>query len=206
MAAEDSSFYKHHGVDISGIIRALWVNFSRGEAMQGGSTITQQLARNLFLTLERTLDRKIKETILALRMERIFSKDQILEMYLNTIYFGHGAYGVFAASQQYYGKKPSELSLSESAMLAGLIAAPERFTPLRHPEEAKAASLRIEEARRTGMDLGKGRERGVGTKAHLCVKKGANAEQQQGPVFRLVYPLRPPPAAIRRREGLSGRT
>ncbi|HPU77309.1 MAG TPA: PBP1A family penicillin-binding protein [Thermosynergistes sp.] len=138
MAAEDSSFYKHHGVDISGIIRALWVNFRRGEAMQGGSTITQQLARNLFLTLERTLDRKIKETILALRMERIFSKDQILEMYLNTIYFGHGAYGVFAASQQYYGKKPSELSLAESAMLAGLIAAPERFTPLRHPEEAKA--------------------------------------------------------------------
>ena len=116
LAAEDDDFYKHRGIDIKGITRAAIVNFTKRDTLQGGSTITQQLARNLFLTREKTLERKIKEVILAFRLERLYSKDQILEMYLNTVYWGHGGYGIYAASYNYFGKEPLALTLPEASM------------------------------------------------------------------------------------------
>ncbi|GIX47699.1 MAG: penicillin-binding protein 1A [Candidatus Tectimicrobiota bacterium] len=134
VAVEDSRFYTHHGIDVLGILRALWTNLRAGEVREGASTITQQLARTLFLTRERTLKRKLREVILALRIERRFSKDQILEMYLNQIFYGHNAYGVEAAAQTYFGKSVSELTLSEAALIAGLPRAPNRYSPLVNPE------------------------------------------------------------------------
>ena len=136
IAAEDSNFYSHRGLDFTGIIRAFWVNFRSGKTLQGASTITQQLAWNLFLTKEKTLQRKIKEAILSIRLEKIYSKEQILEMYLNMIYFGHGAWGIHSASLLYFNREPSELDLSEAALLAGIVKGPEYYTPLRHPERA----------------------------------------------------------------------
>jgi penicillin-binding protein 1A len=136
IATEDARFYSHFGVDPQAITRAFWANVSEGHVAQGGSTITQQLAKVLLLSPERTLDRKIKEALLALRIEREFPKDQILEMYLNQIYFGSGAYGVASAAQTYFGKKLSELRLEEMAMLAGLPKAPTAFNPRLNPERA----------------------------------------------------------------------
>jgi len=136
IAAEDSSFYEHGGIDFTAILRALWVDITHGEVKQGASTITQQLARNLFLTREQTFNRKVREAILALRLERVFTKDRILEMYLNMIYFGHGAWGIHTASQLYFNKEPADLTLSEASLLAGIIKAPEYYTPKRHPERA----------------------------------------------------------------------
>ena len=137
LAAEDDEFYEHGGIKPTAILRAFIKDVMHQATRQGGSTITQQLARNLFLTRERTIARKVKEAILAVRMERTFSKDQILEMYLNTIYFGHGTYGVEAASRTYFGKTPAQLGLPESSVLAGLVAAPEYYTPIRHLDRAK---------------------------------------------------------------------
>lgn len=137
LAAEDDDFYEHGGIKPTAILRAFLKDVMHQATRQGGSTITQQLARNLFLTRERTIARKVKEAILAVRMERTFSKDQILEMYLNTIYFGHGTYGVEAASRTYFGKTPAQLGLPESSVLAGLVAAPEYYTPIRHLDRAK---------------------------------------------------------------------
>jgi len=137
LAAEDDNFYEHHGIDVKGIVRAAIVNFVHKGALQGGSTITQQLARNLFLTREKTIERKVKEIILATRLERLYPKDQILEMYLNTVYWGHGSYGIYSASYSYFGKDPLTLTLPEASMLAGLLAAPEYYTPLRHLDRAK---------------------------------------------------------------------
>ncbi|MGE0473095.1 MAG: penicillin-binding protein 1A [Nitrospirales bacterium] len=138
IATEDSRFFEHPGLDIVGIGRAAWTNFKKGGRFQGASTITQQLARALFLTPERTYQRKIKELILAIKMEWVLTKDQILEMYLNQIYFGHGAYGVGAASQTYFDKHVSRLTLPEAAFLAGLPKAPNTYSPYRNPELAKA--------------------------------------------------------------------
>ncbi len=129
IAVEDRRFYKHWGVDFTGILRAFWVNFRSGEIVQGGSTITQQLARNLFLTTEKTLSRKIREAILALEIERTYSKDEILEMYFNQVYFGAGAYGIEAAAQTYFGKHASELTLDEGTLLAGIPRWPSRYSP-----------------------------------------------------------------------------
>jgi len=137
LAAEDAEFFEHAGVKPTSILRAFIKDVTHQATRQGGSTITQQLARNLFLTRERTLARKVKEAVLAIRMERTFPKEQILEMYLNTIYFGHGTYGIEAASQTYFGKSPSQLNLAEASVLAGLIAAPEYYTPIRHMDRAK---------------------------------------------------------------------
>lgn len=137
LAAEDDTFYDHSGIRPIAIIRAGLVDVFHRGARQGGSTITQQLARNLFLSREKTLIRKAKEAILALRLEKIYTKDQLLEMYLNTIYMGHGAYGIESAARTYYGKPPAELTIAESAILAGLVAAPEKYTPLRNPENSQ---------------------------------------------------------------------
>lgn len=138
VAIEDRRFYDHWGIDPVGIARAIFRNLSRRGVAQGGSTLTQQLAKNLFLTQERTASRKIQEAILSLWLERNYTKDQILELYLNRVYFGAGAYGVEAAAQRYYGKSARNVSLSEAAVLAGLVQAPSRLAPNRNPEAAQA--------------------------------------------------------------------
>jgi penicillin-binding protein 1A len=129
VANEDSRFYQHIGIDPIGILRAFWVDLRSGHIVEGGSTITQQLAKNLFLTQKRTIIRKIKEMILALEIERKFSKQEILQAYLNQVYFGEGAYGVEAAAQVYFGKPAKDLTLAESALLAGLPRGPNIYSP-----------------------------------------------------------------------------
>jgi penicillin-binding protein 1A len=138
VAIEDRRFYDHFGIDPIGIGRAIYRNVAGSGGLQGGSTLTQQLAKNLFLTQERTASRKIQEAILALWLERNYSKDQLLELYLNRVYFGAGAYGVEAAAQRYYGKSARAVSLSEAAVLAGLVQSPSRLAPNRNPERAQA--------------------------------------------------------------------
>lgn len=129
IANEDSRFYNHFGIDPIGIIRAMWVNLRSGSLVEGGSTLTQQLAKNMFLTQERTFTRKAKEFFWAIIIERKFSKQEILQAYLNQVYFGEGAYGVEASSQVYFGKHASELTLAESALLAGLPRGPNIYSP-----------------------------------------------------------------------------
>ncbi len=144
VAIEDRRFYEHFGIDPIGLGRALVNNLRRSGGVQGGSTLTQQLAKNLFLTQERTAARKIQEAILALWLERTYSKDQILELYLNRVYFGSGAYGVEAAAQRYFNKSARSVTIAEAAMLAGLVQAPSRLAPNRNPEAAeKRAQLVI---------------------------------------------------------------
>lgn len=138
VAIEDQRFYSHFGVDPIGLLRAAYQNMMAGQVVQGGSTITQQLAKNLFLTPERSLERKIQEAILALWLEAKFSKEEILEIYLNRIYFGSGAYGVQAAAQRYFGKPASYVTLGEAAILAGLVKAPSRLAPTRDAAAAEA--------------------------------------------------------------------
>src|SRR6266852_4316495 len=137
IATEDARFYSHFGVDPMGIARAVYQNFRRGRIVEGGSTITQQLAKVLFLTPDKSLERKLKEAVLALTLERRYSKDRILELYLNQIYFGQGAFGVEAAARTFFGKPVTELTLAESALLAGLPKAPATYSPFEHPEAAK---------------------------------------------------------------------
>lgn len=137
VAVEDERFYQHFGIDIFSIVRAMWHNIKAGAIIEGGSTITQQLVKNAMLTQEQTWSRKIKDIILALILERRYSKQEILEAYLNQIYFGEGVYGVEAAAQQYFGKHAKDLTLSECAMLAGLPRNPEYYSPYAHPQEAK---------------------------------------------------------------------
>ncbi|MGL4325204.1 MAG: transglycosylase domain-containing protein [Beijerinckiaceae bacterium] len=143
IAIEDHRFRSHFGVDPIGITRAVIKNVTGKGGMQGGSTLTQQLAKNIFLTQERTASRKIQEAILALWLEHKFSKDQILELYLNRVYFGSGAYGVEAASQKYFGKSARAVSLQESAILAGLVQAPSRLAPNRNPDAAQARAALV---------------------------------------------------------------
>ncbi|MFN3599554.1 MAG: penicillin-binding protein 1A [Aquificaceae bacterium] len=137
ISAEDKNFYKHPGIDPLAVLRAIYANLRSGGFRQGASTITQQVARNLFLTPDKSLKRKMREALLALKIERHFTKDQILEMYLNYIYLGQGAYGVEAASRIYFGKSVKELSVDEAAILAGLPKAPTRYNPFRSPERVK---------------------------------------------------------------------
>jgi len=129
LASEDSHFYDHHGINPVGIGRAAAVNWLAGGVREGGSTITMQLVKNLFLSPKRSFTRKIAEAVLAIRLEQIFSKDQILEMYLNQVYWGHNNYGVQTAARTYFNKSAEDLTLAESAMMAGLIQAPEEFSP-----------------------------------------------------------------------------
>ncbi|RMF87813.1 MAG: hypothetical protein D6736_12005, partial [Nitrospinota bacterium] len=136
IAVEDARFYEHSGLDFRGILRAALSNLQAGEIVQGGSTITQQLTKTLLLSPRRTLERKIREAILALRIEQTLSKEEILELYLNQIYYGHGAYGVEAAANTYFGKHVWELTLPEAAMLAGLPRAPARYSPYLAPKRA----------------------------------------------------------------------
>jgi penicillin-binding protein 1A len=137
VAIEDRRFYSHHGVDPLGIARALVADVLRRGASQGGSTITQQLAKNLFLTQERTVSRKLQEIALALWLEHKYSKAEILELYLNRVYFGSGAYGVEGAAQRYFGKSARQLTLAEAAMMAGLVQSPSRLAPSHNPDGAQ---------------------------------------------------------------------
>ncbi len=137
LAAEDDAFYRHPGVDFAGVARAALANVLSGEPGQGASTITMQVARNYFLTREKTYTRKIKETLLAFRLEQTLTKDKILELYINKIFLGHRAYGFAAAARVYYGKTLDELDLAQIAMLAGLPKAPSRDNPLSNPDNAK---------------------------------------------------------------------
>lgn len=139
LAVEDRKFHDHWGVDPSGLIRATLHNVTNpGGRLQGGSTITQQLAWNLFLTHEQTLQRKLKELVMTLRLERSFSKSEILQLYINEIYFGDGAYGVETAAQKFFGKSARDLTIAEAAVLAGMPKHPARYNPYRHPENTIA--------------------------------------------------------------------
>src|SRR5574341_1779192 len=137
LAVEDSQFYEHHGLSPRAILRAMVMNVLARRKAQGGSTITQQLARVLFLTPEKSLARKVKEALLAVEIEKRYPKDKILELYFNQVYFGHGAYGVEAAAQTYFKKSVDQVTLAEAAMLAGLPSAPNRFSPIVDPARAR---------------------------------------------------------------------
>ncbi len=143
IAIEDRRFYSHHGIDPIGVGRALLANVMRRGVSQGGSTITQQLAKNLFLTQERTLARKVQEVALALWLERKFSKTEILELYLNRVYFGAGAYGIEAAAQRYFTKPAQKLNVAEAAVLAGIVRSPSRLAPSRNPDGAERRSQTV---------------------------------------------------------------
>jgi penicillin-binding protein 1A len=139
LAIEDSYFYSHQGVNAPAVARAFTANFNQGRTVEGGSTVTMQLVKNLFLSPKRAFSRKIAEAVLALRLEQIFKKDQILELYLNQVYWGHNTYGAQTAAASYFGKSASELNLAESAMMAGLIQSPEALSPF---VDLKAATRR----------------------------------------------------------------
>jgi penicillin-binding protein 1A len=143
IAIEDRRFYSHYGVDPYGILRAAVTNILHHGVSQGGSTLTQQLAKNLFLTQERTFARKLQEAELAIWLERKYSKAEILELYLNRVYFGSGAYGVEAAAQRYFGKSAKNVTIAEAAMLAGLVKSPSRLAPNRNPEGAAARAKTV---------------------------------------------------------------
>jgi penicillin-binding protein 1A len=151
IAVEDVRFFEHPGLDYIGMLRAAWTNVRRGGKFEGASTITQQLARSLFLSSERTFDRKVRELILAYKMELVLTKVQILELYLNQIYFGQGAYGVASAAQTYFGKDLSALTIAESAFLAGLPKSPNHYSPFKAYDRAKKRQehvlARMEEAK-----------------------------------------------------------
>lgn len=136
VSAEDASFFKHHGINIKGILRAGIVNLASGRVKEGGSSITQQLAKNLFLTNEKTMKRKIQESLLALKIERHYSKNEILERYLNKIYFGKGVYGIESASTLYFERPAKDLLIHQSAILAGIPKAPNDYSPLTNPDKA----------------------------------------------------------------------
>ena len=151
LAIEDKRFYKHHGIDPRGLLRALFVNLRSGHARQGASSITQQLAKNAFLTMDRTLSRKIKELIITIEIERVYTKEEILEKYLNEIYFGSGAYGLKTAAKQFFHKDIQDINLAEAAMLAGIPNRPEGYNPRRKLDNAiKRMNIVLAEMREDG--------------------------------------------------------
>lgn len=143
IAIEDHDFYNHGAIAVDGILRALLVNITAGEVVQGGSTLTQQFVKNVFLSHEQSMERKVEEAILALMLEDTYSKDEIIELYLNTTYFGAGANGIRQASKTYFGKAPSALTLAESAVIASLPYAPSSLNPLENPEGCKKRQLLV---------------------------------------------------------------
>jgi len=143
LATEDRRYYSHFGLDVIGLARALVANIRAGRVVQGGSTITQQVAKNVFLTPDRTFRRKVQELLLALWLERKFSKDQILTVYLNRVYLGSGTYGVEAASQRYFQKSARRLDTWQSAMMAGLLKAPTRYNPIHHPNRSQRRTRQV---------------------------------------------------------------
>lgn len=143
IAIEDHDFYNHGAIAVDGVLRALLVNLSAGEVVQGGSTITQQFIKNVFLTHEQSMERKIEEAVLSLMLEDNYTKDEILELYLNTTYFGAGANGINQAAKTYFGKAPSALTLAEAAVIASLPYAPSALNPLENPQQCKQRQLLV---------------------------------------------------------------
>ena len=178
LAVEDRRFYSHPGIDIIGLSRAMLANLRAGHVVQGGSTLTQQLAKNLFLSPERTLRRKVQEMMLAFWLESRFSKDEILELYLNRVYFGGGAYGVEAASLRYFGRSASEVSLGEAALLAGLLKAPSRYSPVNDAARAAArATVVLDLMAQTGRITES--ERITAAETPIRVSRGASSPGAQ---------------------------
>jgi penicillin-binding protein 1A len=140
VAAEDKRFYEHRGVDVRGMARALWLDVTKHGAVQGGSTITQQLAKGLFLTPEQTMKRKLQEALMAHRLQQVLTRDEVLQLYLNRIFFGANTYGVDGASRSYFGKPATQISLAEAALLASLPKAPSRLALTRNMGAALARS------------------------------------------------------------------
>ena len=181
VAVEDERFYEHNGVDIEGIFRAVAANLQSQGISQGFSTITMQLVGNIYLNRrEMTLSRKFNEVMLALQLERKYSKNEILDMYLNTVYFGSTAYGVEAASRTYFDKEPTELTIAEAALLAGLPQRPNGYSPRRHPDWRSSAATwcwtRCRNlATSTMSEYQAGRRRAPDTGALLALCGGARA-------------------------------
>ncbi len=176
VAIEDRRFYSHSGVDPMGVGRALIANVMRRGVSQGGSTLTQQLAKNLFLTQERTLTRKVQELVLAIWLERKYSKQQILELYLNRVYFGAGAYGVEGAAQRYFGKSARQVTLAEAAMLAGLVKSPSKLAPHLNREGAeKRAELVLAAMGETGAATDAGVKAAIARPAQVVRLPGAGS-------------------------------
>ena len=173
LAIEDRRFYKHPGIDVVGLGRAMWVNARAGRWVQGGSTLTQQLAKNLFLTSDKTIRRKVQEALMALYIEHKFTKDDILEAYLNRVYFGSGAYGVDAAARTYFSKPARNLTLWESAELAGLLKAPSRFSPASSPELARDRAKTVIKAMEEAGYITEKREKSEMQLANKAVKSAA---------------------------------
>jgi penicillin-binding protein 1A len=169
LAAEDAHFYEHEGLNYLGMLRAMLVNVRAGRTVQGGSTITQQVVKNVLLVPERTLARKIQETILARRLEQSLHKDEILSLYLNHIYLGHGRYGIEEAARLYFGKHASELGLAESALLAGIVASPERFSPRKDATRAlERRSFVLKQMRAKGFVAADAMERAINEPLNLA--------------------------------------
>jgi len=182
ISSEDDKFFDHKGLDFQGILRAMIINFKAGRVAQGGSTITQQVAKSLLLSPERKISRKIKEAILAFKIEKNLSKEQILYLYLNQIYLGHGAYGVQAASQAYFGKDVSEISLAEAALLAGLPQAPSRWNPFSNPDRAKERQIYVLSRMLNQKYITKDEAEFAANK-RLIIKKHVNINLNQAPYF-----------------------
>lgn len=143
VAIEDHGFYEHGAIDVGGILRATMVNLSAGEVVQGGSTLTQQLVKNVFLSHEQSMERKVEEAVLSLMLENDYSKDEIIELYLNTTYFGAGANGIKEAARIYFGKTPKELSIAEAAVIGALPYAPSALNPYENPEGCKKRQVLV---------------------------------------------------------------
>lgn len=182
LAVEDRRFYDHAGVDIRGLARAAWVDIRHLSKQQGASTLTQQLARNLYLSHERTWTRKLKEAWYAARLEQAYTKDEILELYLNQIYYGHGAYGVEAAARLYFDKPAKELTLAESALLAGIPKGPRYYSPHLHPIDAKARRHKVLQALQETGHLSKEQVKQV-ARASLNVRPLPEEEDRKAPYF-----------------------
>ena len=143
LAAEDDQFFQHHGINVQALIRAALANMRAGRNVQGGSTITQQVAKTLLLTNERTISRKMRDILLAIQMEKNLKKDEILYLYLNQIYFGQSAYGIEMAAQTYFRKSTTQLTIAEAALLAGLPKAPSDYSPVKNPSRAKERQIYV---------------------------------------------------------------
>ncbi|MGD8512462.1 MAG: transglycosylase domain-containing protein, partial [Deltaproteobacteria bacterium] len=175
LATEDTLFYEHPGVDLKGVLRAVIRNTQAGEYVEGASTITQQLAKTLFLTPRKSMMRKLKEAFLAFQIERRYTKDEILELYLNQVYFGSGAYGVEAAAQIFFGKPVQDLTLAESALIAGMPKSPSRYSPLINPSLAlKRRAVVLQQMSRKGLITQEELNTATAAPLHLAEKGDAS--------------------------------
>lgn len=184
IAIEDKRFYEHHGFDIKRIIQAALLDLKHLTLKEGASTLTQQYARNLYLSHEKTWLRKIKEAFYTIRLEMFYTKDEILEGYLNTIYYGHGAYGIEAASKYYFGKNANDLTLAEASMLAGIPKGPTYYSPLNHKERAEKRQERILQAMLDQQMITNEQYKTAKTETLTYKNEQANTTKKQGPYFQ----------------------